>query len=148
MICARARDAVQGTVIPAPLCRAIASQPDATWCRMLTDPAGRMIELDHRRPWPEGQTSTSEVWPACKTGHTAKHAPGFGIEQDETGSFLFVTGAGFRHPITPTTHPASEEWPELPEIQCTGTELLQAPGSRTSRSDWGCPGFRLVQPRR
>ena len=151
-----------GAVIPASLCRAIASQPDATWYRMLTDPAGRTVELsttsyrptppiwrhvvaewgtcfqptctvpateaelDHRRPWPEGPTSTSELRPACKTGHTAKHAPGFGIEQDETGSFVFVTGAGFRHPVTPAAHPASEEWPELPDIQCTGTELLQA----------------------
>ena len=151
-----------GTVIPAGLCRAIASQPDATWHRMLTDPAGELValsttsyrpttpiwrhvvaeyatcfrptctapatevELDHRVPWPAGETSTDQLWPACKTDHKAKHAPGFGIETDETGSFVFVTGAGFRHPIAPTWKPVSEEWPELPEIQFSGTELLQA----------------------
>ncbi len=170
-----------GTVIPASLCRAIASQPDATWYRMLTDPAGRMVELsttsyrptapiwrhvvaewgscfhptcsvpateaelDHRRPWPLGKTSTSEMWPACKTGHTAKHAPGFGIEQDETGSFVFVTGTGFRHPVTTAAHPASEEWPELPEIQCSGTELLQAVAEIRDRRDIECPGGRELE---
>ncbi len=122
-----------GTVIPAGLARAIASQPDATWYRMLTDPAGEMVELsttsyrptapiwrhvvaaystcfhptctvpateaelDHRVAWPEGQTSTSQLWPACKSGHKAKHAAGFRIEQDETGSYVLVTRAGFRH---------------------------------------------------
>ncbi|WP_180935819.1 hypothetical protein [Nocardioides ungokensis] len=86
-----------GTIVPAGLARAIASQPDATWHRMLTDPAGRMVELsttsykptppiwrhvvaewgscfepacsapatgvelDHRIPWPERETSTSQL---------------------------------------------------------------------------------------
>ena len=32
-------------------------------------------------------------------------------------------------------HPVSEEWPELPEIQCTGTELLQALAEIRDRRD-------------
>lgn len=34
-----------GLVVPAGLARMIASSPDATWYRMLTDPAGHMVEL-------------------------------------------------------------------------------------------------------
>ena len=34
-----------GTPVPAGLARAIAADPDATWYRMLTDPAGQMVEL-------------------------------------------------------------------------------------------------------
>ena len=51
---------------------------------------------------------------------------GVRIETDQTGSFVFVTGAGFAHPLAPTTHPVSEVWPDLPQIQFSGTELLQA----------------------
>lgn len=151
-----------GTVVPAGLARAIASQPDATWYRMLTDPAGRMVELsttsyqptapiwrhvvaewnscfepacsapaaevelDHRIPWPEGRTSTGQLWPGCKRGHKAKHAPGFAIEADRTGAFRLVTASGFRHRIDPPAHPTSDEWPDLSAIQFSATELIDA----------------------
>jgi len=42
------------------------------------------------------------------------------------GAFRLVTGAGFRHRIDPPAHPASDEWPDLPEIQFSATELIDA----------------------
>ncbi|MFC4785964.1 hypothetical protein ACT8ZV_15915 [Nocardioides sp. MAHUQ-72] len=154
-----------GTVVPAGLARAIAADPDATWHRMLTDPAGRMVELsttsykptgpiwrhvvaqwttcyepacdrsaaqveiDHRTPYPRGATTPGNLWPACKRGHTAKHAPGFTIEQHTTGSYRLRTAAGFTHQIAPPAKPVNAEWPDLPDltdeaIQFTATELL------------------------
>ncbi len=138
-----------GTVIPAGLARAIAARPGSTWHRMLTDPAGRLVELsttsyrptapiwrwvvadwnscfrpgcdrpatesetDHRIPWPEGATSTANLWPGCKADHKAKHTPGFSIEQAADGSFTLRTRAGLSHRITRPTHPVSDEWPEV-----------------------------------
>ena len=46
-----------GTVVPAGLARAIASQPGATWYRMLTDPAGEMATLSTRSYRP-----TAPIW--------------------------------------------------------------------------------------
>jgi hypothetical protein len=150
-----------GRVVPAGLARAIAQTPGATWHRMLTDPAGQMVELsttryqptkaiwtqvvaehtscfrsgcdtpsteselDHRRRWPLGPTTPENLWPGCKTDHKAKHAPGFTIEQDDTGSFVLTTPAGFRHPATRPQHPVSDSWP-LPDdgIQFSATGIL------------------------
>ncbi len=70
-----------GTVIPAGLARAIADHPDATWYRMLTDPAGQVVELSTTSYQP-----TAPIWrrvvaewgscfePACDTPATeAEH---------------------------------------------------------------------------
>ena len=164
-----------GTPVPAGLARAIAADPDATWYRMLTDPAGQMVELsttsyrptapiwrhvtaqwgscfepachapatqvelDHRIPWPRGETRTGNLWPACKRGHTAKHTPGFGIEQNPDGSFALRTRAGFTHPVTPPAQPASDAWPDVPEqdepIQFCATELIEALTEIRNRRD-------------
>ena len=164
-----------GTPVPAGLARAIAADPDATWYRMLTDPAGQMVELsttsykptapiwrhvtahwvscfepdchapatqvelDHRIPWPRGETRTGNLWPGCKRGHTAKHTPGFSIEQTPDGSFALRTRAGFTHPITPPEQPAGETWPDLPPaeqpIQFCATELLEALTEIRNRHD-------------
>ena len=150
-----------GTVVPAGLARAIASHPDATWHRMLTDPAGRMVELsttsyrptapiwrhvvaewsscfepacdapatevehDHRVPWPRGATAPGNLWPACKRGHTAKHAPGSAVEQAANGSFVLRTAAGFAHAVAPPAKPVYERWPDVPEVQFSATEFLE-----------------------
>jgi len=149
-----------GQVIPAGLARMIAQQPGATWHRMLTDPAGRAVEvsaeryrptrtiweqvvgaqstcfrpacdapstvsdLDHRIAWPAGPTDPSNLGPACRTDHRAKHASGFSIEQTASGGFTFSTAAGFHHDIIDSEHPCSDEWPDLPEpIQFSATEF-------------------------
>ena len=85
------------------------------------------IELDHRVRWPEGPTSTTNLWPGCKADHKAKHAPGFSIEQTPDGSYALATPIGFRHRIGPTEHPVSEDFDELPPpFQFSATELTEA----------------------
>jgi hypothetical protein len=170
--------------VPAGLSRAIAGDPDSTWYRMLTDPAGQVVELstrsyrptppiwrrvvaewvtcfepacdvpattaevDHRIPFPEGETRPENLWPGCKRGHTAKHAPGFGIEQAPDGSFRLRTRAGFVHPITKPAQPVSARWPDWPDpdpddlgwlesqpFEFCATELLEALGEIRNRHD-------------
>jgi hypothetical protein len=41
-------------------------------------------------------------------------------------AYRLSTRAGFRHRIAPPAHPASDHWPEIPEIQFSATELLAA----------------------
>ena len=151
-----------GQVIPAGLARVIAQTTGATWHRMLTDPAGQMVELstnsyqptkaiwsqvvaehascfrtgcdspstqselDHRVAWPLGRMTPANLWPGCKCDHKCKHAPGFSVEQDETGSFVLVTAAGFRHRVLRSVHPVSEQWHDdaAEGIQFTATEFL------------------------
>ena len=160
-----------GTVVPAGLARTIAAHPDATWHRMLTDPAGQMVELsttsyrptgpiwrhvvaewntcfepacdapateaehDHRIPWPRGATEPNNLWPACKRGHTTKHAPGFAIEQAADGSYVLRTAAGFAHPVAPPPKPVDPSWPDLPEVQFSATELLEVLDEIRDRHD-------------
>jgi hypothetical protein len=87
-------------------------------------------DLDHRIAWPLGPTDTTNLWPGCRTDHRTKHAPGFSIERAADGSYVLRTAAGFRHPITRTTHPVSDDfsWPELePDVfQFGATEFREA----------------------
>jgi hypothetical protein len=101
-------------------------------------------DLDHREAWPLGPTDTTNLWPGCRTDHRTKHAPGFGVEQADDGSYVLRTAAGFRHPIPRMTHPASDDfsWPETePDgFQFGAAELRDAiAGMR----DW----VELVRPR-
>jgi hypothetical protein len=153
-----------GAVVPPSLARIIAQQPGATWYRMLTDPAGRCVELstksyrptapiwrqvvgtfgscfrrgcttpateaelDHREPWPKGETSTTNLQPGCPRDHKAKHAEGFSIEQNADGTLTLTTRAGFAHTTERTQHPVSDTWPHESafQIQFTPTELVDA----------------------
>ena len=73
--------------------------------------------------------------PACKRGHTTKHAPGFAIEQAADGSFFLRTAAGFAHAVAPPAKPVDETWPDLPEVQFSATELLEVLREIRSRCD-------------
>ena len=86
-------------------------------------------------PWPRGATEPGNLWPACKRGHTAKHAPGFSIEQGRDGSFVLHTAAGFTHPIAPPAKPVDADWPDLPQVQFSATELLEALAEIHNRRD-------------
>lgn len=84
-------------------------------------------ELDHRIPWPDGPTSTDNLWPACERDHKVKHAAGFTIEQTETGGFTINTPAGFSHPARPDEKPSSTQWPLVEkDFQYSATELVEA----------------------
>jgi hypothetical protein len=82
----------------APIWRHVVAE-HGTCFRPVCDQPATEAEADHRKEWPEGPTSTDNLWPGCPTDHRAKHTPGFGIEQDEDGSFVLRTRAGFRHRI-------------------------------------------------
>lgn len=69
-----------------------------TCFRSACDTPSTASELDHRERWPFGRTTPENIWPGCKGDHKAKHAPGFSVEQDESGSFVLVTPAEFSHP--------------------------------------------------
>ena len=85
-------------------------------------------EIDHRVPWPRGNTSTENLGPACKREHTAKHAKGFSLEKDDDGTLVFKTAAGFTHKCTPAEQPVSDQWPEdwFFDSQFSATEVLEA----------------------
>jgi len=77
-------------------------------------------------PWPRGATEPGNLWPACKRGHTTKHAPGLNTEQSPDGPFLLRTAAHFTHAAAPPTKPVDEVCPDLPEVQFSATEILEA----------------------
>ncbi len=84
-------------------------------------------EADHRVAWPQGPTSSTNLWPGCKSDHKAKHTPGFSIEEAADGSFTLCTRAGFAHRIDPDTRPASDQWPEVETgIHHSADEILRA----------------------
>ncbi|MGH3369288.1 MAG: DUF222 domain-containing protein [Nocardioidaceae bacterium] len=68
------------------------------------------VELDHRDPYPDGETSTDNLQPLCRRHHQLKHAPGYHVTNNPDGSYTWTT----RHGSTFTV-PASEQpipaWP-------------------------------------
>ena len=65
-------------------------------------------ETDHRIEWPRGETTPGNLWPGCKRGHTAKHAPGFSIEIPPlTGRSCCAPGPGSPTSTSPPSRPAS-----------------------------------------
>jgi hypothetical protein len=127
---------VGGVPISAELARLIAADPDSTWYRMLTDPAGgfvelstqqysptgaiwrwivardatcvfpscvrpaTVVELDHRTPWPQGETSVRNLQPLCERHHKVKHSEGFRVVREDDGSYTWTSrfGSVFRAP--------------------------------------------------
>ncbi len=79
-------------------------------------------DVDHRIRWPEGPTTASNLWAACRTDHRAKHSPGFSVD-----ATTLSTPAGFDYTIPATEHPAEQSWDETPgQIQFSVTELREA----------------------
>jgi hypothetical protein len=82
---------------------------DSTCFRSNCPVASTTSELDHKQPYPHGPTSTSNLHPACRTDHKAKHAEGFALGVAEDGTPMFHTRAGFSHPIIPTEVPEGDD---------------------------------------
>lgn len=106
-----------GTVIPAGLARIIAQEPGATWHRMLTDPAGRMVELSTTSYQP-----TKPIW----TWVVAEHSSCF-----RSGCDSPATESEVDHRIA---------WPEGP----TDVENLW-PGCKADHKAKHAPEFTIEQ---
>ncbi|MCW2855669.1 MAG: hypothetical protein JWR52_1284 [Marmoricola sp.] len=100
--------------------QAVALSP--TCFRPGCDAPATLCDLDHRIPWPEGLTGPSNLWPACRTDHRAKHSAGFAVD-----SSSLKTPAGFDYTIPMTQHPAESSWHEASgRIQFSPTEIREA----------------------
>lgn len=112
----------------APIWRQVIAE-NSTCFRPGCDRPATECELDHRIPWPTGLTSVSNLWPACKADHKAKHTPGFTIEMTDAGQFSLKTPTGFAHPVEAAMRPVSSAWPELPstdDFQFSVAEFVDA----------------------
>jgi len=107
----------------APIWRQVVAE-QGTCYRPNCDRPSTLCELDHRTAWPTGPTDPTNLQPACKADHKAKHSPGFTLDQADDGSVVLTTAAGFRHGVRRTEHPMSSHWPDLPEVQFSATELV------------------------
>lgn len=106
-----------GTVIPAGLARMIAQRPGSTWHRLLTDPAGRMVE--------ESTTSyqpTTSIWAWVVADHGSCFRPGCD---------------------TPATEVELDHRVRWPEGATTVANLW--PGCRTDHKAKHAPGFTVEQ---
>jgi hypothetical protein len=61
-------------------------------------------ELDHTRPWPEGDTCEDNLSPPCARHHHAKHAPGWNLGQSEPGHMTWTTPGGRKYKTGPTRY--------------------------------------------
>lgn len=86
-------------------------------------------EVDHRVPWPAGETATANLHTTCRSHHQAKHAPGFGLARTPDGRDWLHTGAGFRHPEEQPLRPDSTDWgclDRLARLRPSAAELDEA----------------------
>ena len=99
-------------------------------------------DLDHRVRWPEGSTSTSNLGPACRSHHRARHAPGAGLHQGADGTLRFTTRAGLTHLVSPAEQPrcddpgAGHAWESLLEIQPNSAEIAEAVDTIRQHRHW------------
>jgi len=106
-----------GTVVPASLARMIAHEPGGTWHRMLTDPAGHLVELSTRSYQPTGP-----IWRHVVAEHSTCFRPACDAPSTE---------GDLDHRVA---------WPLGP----TDTTNLW-PGCRTDHRTKHAPGFSIEQ---
>ena len=108
----------------------IAAQP--TCFAPTCDRPATESELDHRVPWPQGPTTTSNLGPGCPRDHRAKHAKGASLRKHRDGTLRYTTRAGLTHLITPAEQPGCDDphtgrlWQRLLDSHPTTAELLDA----------------------
>jgi hypothetical protein len=74
--------------------------------------------LDHRRPWPDGDTSAENLQPLCVRHHKMKHSPGWTVKRLHDGSYEWLSPTRHRYRYRPPQHPVPTEQtaaPPLPE---------------------------------
>jgi hypothetical protein len=62
-------------------------------------------ELDHRRPWPEGQTCPAELQPLCKRHHHCKHEAGWSVTLLDDGTTRWTSPLSHSYDVPPYRHP-------------------------------------------
>ena len=74
------------------------------------------VELDHRTPYPRGQTSTDNLHPLCRRHHRVKHAGGYDVTRNPDGSYSWTTRHGSTFVTPPTVQPTSTTPLTLPQL--------------------------------
>ena len=64
-------------------------------------------ELDHRRPWPEGQTCAAELHPLCKRHHHAKHDARWQVTLLDDGTTRWTSPLGHVYDVPAYRHPVA-----------------------------------------
>ncbi len=77
----------------APLWRGVVARDRACVWPQCHRPAVR-VEVDHRRPYPEGATTPDNLDPLCHRHHMAKHSEGVSVHRDENGVYVIRTRRG------------------------------------------------------
>jgi hypothetical protein len=61
-------------------------------------------DIDHTKPWPEGDTDQCNLGSLCRHHHRAKQAPGWRLEQPLPGVFRWQTPTGHVYHVNPTAY--------------------------------------------
>ena len=111
----------------APLWREVVARDQACYQPACDRPATES-ELDHRTPWPTGQTTATNLSPGCKRDHKAKHSHGYRLTQNTDGTTTLHTRGGFTHHTEHRDQPWLDEWPaeETFETQYTAGQIMDA----------------------
>jgi hypothetical protein len=114
-----------------PLWREVVALQPTCYAPTCTRPATE-CDLDHRRRYPEGPTSTGNLGPGCRSDHLAKHAPGAALRKRPDGRLAYTTRAGITHLISPAEQPVCDDpatnelWERLLADPPDTAELLDA----------------------
>jgi hypothetical protein len=75
-------------------------------------------ELDHRVPWPAGDTSAANLQPLCARHHKMKHESSWQVRRDEDGTY------NWRSPTRHTYHyrPPEQPAPQPPALEPPGAD--------------------------
>jgi hypothetical protein len=68
-------------------------------------------QLDHRRPWPEGETSAQNIEPLCKRHHDLKHHAGWTLTRSIDGHYHWTSATRHRYRYRPPELPVPEPPP-------------------------------------
>ena len=72
-------------------------------------------ELDHRTPWPAGQTCPSELQPLCTRHHHVKHDAAWHAHLLDDGTTRWTSPLGHTYDVPPYRHPINPELGSRPE---------------------------------
>jgi hypothetical protein len=61
-------------------------------------------DLDHTKPYPDGETDQCNLGPKCRRHHKCKQAPGWKVEQPEPGIIRWTLPSGRVHTTRPTVY--------------------------------------------